>query len=152
LHGAAGPVIDWSAEDFAAIRAVYYGMIAEVDAQLGRIWQALRDAGAWENTVIVFTSDHAEMMGDHWSLGKGGVFACSYHIPLTVRARGARATAGLQVDRFTSAADVFPTLCERLAVEPGNHVDGESLSGFLNGEPLPRWRDSVFWEFDFRDI
>ncbi|NKF31422.1 sulfatase-like hydrolase/transferase, partial [Pseudomonas sp. BGM005] len=68
-HGATGPLSGWNGEDFAAIRASYYGMISEVDAPLGRIWQALKDADAWENTLIVFTSDHAEMAGDHWTLG-----------------------------------------------------------------------------------
>ena len=152
VYGAQGPVGAWSGGDLAAIRAIYYGMIAEVDAQLGRIWQALEASGAWDDTVIVFTSDHAEMAGDHWTLGKGGFFEGSYHIPLVIRDPQAAAKA-VAVDRFTSAADIFPTLCARLGVEPRNHVDGASLSPFLAGkEADTAWRGEAFWEFDFRDI
>ncbi|AHG47397.1 phosphonate monoester hydrolase [Rhizobium leguminosarum bv. trifolii CB782] len=158
IHGATGPLSDWNGEDFAAIRTIYYGMISEVDAQLGRIWQALKDAGAWDDTLIVFTSDHAEMAGDHWTLGKGGFFDGSYHIPLVIRDPSSGAAGGI-VDDFTSAADVFPTLCERLGVEAKNGLDGRSLMPFVNrgsggggSGSRPDWRDAAFWEFDFRDI
>jgi len=151
IHGATGPLSDWNGEDFAAIRAIYYGMIAEVDAQLGRIWQALQDAGAWDDTLIVFTSDHAEMAGDHWTLGKGGFFDGSYHIPLVIR-DPASGAAGGAVDDFTSAADVFPTLCQRLGIKAKNELDGRSLMPFVEGGSAEGWRDAAFWEFDFRDI
>ncbi len=152
IHGGRGSIDEWTPEDFAAIRAIYYGMIAEVDAQLGRILQALKDAGAWDDTVIVFTSDHAEMMGDHWMLGKGGFFDGSYHVPLVIRDPGQPATHGRQVEHFTSAADIFPSLCDRLGIAPANHVDGDSLLPFLAGTEPENWRDAAFWEFDFRDI
>lgn len=151
IHGAEGPLSDLSAADFDAIRSIYYGMIAEVDDQLGRIWQALKDAGEWDNTIVVFTSDHAEMAGDHWTLGKGGYFDGSYHIPLVIRDPGAASAGGI-VENFTSAADVFPTLCHRLGIRPANGIDGRSLAPFLDGGMAQGWRDAAFWEFDFRDI
>jgi arylsulfatase A-like enzyme len=151
VYGAEGLIEDWDTGDFAAIRAIYYGMIAEVDAQLGRIWQALKDAGAWENTLIIFTSDHAEMAGDHWTLGKGGFFDGSYHIPLVIR-DPKFAARGLEPTQFTAAADIFPTLCDRLGVEPGNGLDGRSLLPFIENSQAKAWRDAAFWEFDFRDI
>ncbi|OWV66960.1 phosphonate monoester hydrolase [Rhizobium sp. R339] len=149
--GASGPLSGWNGEDFSAIRAIYYGMIAEVDDQLGRIWQALKDAGAWENTLVVFTSDHAEMAGDHWTLGKGGFFDGSYHIPLVIRDPASGAAGGV-VDDFTSAADIFPTLCQRLGIGAKNGLDGRSLMPFVQGECVEAWRNAAFWEFDFRDI
>jgi arylsulfatase A-like enzyme len=151
IHGAEGPLSDWNAADFDAVRSIYYGMIAEVDDQLGRIWQAVKDAGEWDNTIVVFTSDHAEMAGDHWTLGKGGYFDGSYHIPLVIRDPSGAAAGGI-VDDFTSAADVFPTLCDRLGIAPANGIDGHSLAPFLDGGKAQRWRDAAFWEFDFRDI
>ncbi len=152
VHGAEGPVSDWTTEDFDRIRATYYGMIAEVDAQFGRIVSALRDSGEWDKTIVIFTSDHAEMMGDHWSLGKGGYHDGSYHIPLVVRDPATAAAAGRQVDRFTSAADILPTLLERLGLSARNHQDGRSLMPFLAGEAPKDWRDAAFFEFDFRDV
>ncbi len=61
-------------------------MISEMDAQLGRIWAAIRAAGAWDDTIVILTSDHAEMMGDRlYLLGKGGFFDQRLFIPLIVR-------------------------------------------------------------------
>jgi arylsulfatase A-like enzyme len=59
---------------------------------------------------------------------------------------------GREVQRFTSAADIFPTLCDRLGLVPDNHLDGETLIPFLEGAEPENWRDAAFWEFDFRDI
>lgn len=152
MAGTAGLVSEWGPEDFAAIRAVYYGMIAEVDAQLGRLFETLKARGAWENTVVVLTSDHGEMMGEHWAFGKGGFFDGSYHIPLVIRDPARGGGAGRIVPRFTSAADLMPTLCARMGVEPQNHVDGASLLPFLEGGEPAGWREAAFFEYDFRDI
>jgi len=150
--GATGKVHDWSEDDFRRIRAIYYGMISEVDAQLGRIWQALKLSGAWDDTIIVLTSDHAEMMGDHFMLGKGGYFDGSYHIPLIIRDPRHRKAAGSTVDRFTEAVDILPTLIDLLGEPPEQHLDGCSLKPFLSGGSPATWRDSAHWEFDFRSI
>lgn len=152
MYGAEGRAVDWSEADIRTIRATYYGMIAEVDAQFGRIIDALKQSGDWDNTIIVFTSDHAEMMGDHWMFGKGGVYDGSYHIPLVIRDPAFADTAGRVVDHFTSSADLMPTLLERMGVTAKNHQDGVSLVPFFDGEPPADWRDHAFWEFDFRDV
>ncbi|MBN9549453.1 MAG: alkaline phosphatase family protein [Alphaproteobacteria bacterium] len=152
VPGMEGGVPDWSEENFRRIRAIYYGMISEVDAQLGRIWRELREAGAWDDTAVVLTSDHAEMMGDHFMLGKGGFFDASYHIPLIIRDPRRRTAAGSSVDRFTEAVDVFPTLLELIGAAPRHHLDGRSLAPWLDGETPAGWRDAAHWEFDFRTI
>ncbi|WP_045680559.1 alkaline phosphatase family protein [Martelella endophytica] len=152
LPGAKGRIADWSETDYAALRAIYFGMIAEVDAQIGRIVAALKKTGAWNNTIIIFTSDHGEMMGDHWMLGKGGFFEGSYHTPLVIRDPKYPKGEGKQVDAFTSAADILPTLAARLGLVPENHVDGASLMPFLRGKKPETWRDAAFYEYDFRDI
>ncbi|MCX7303843.1 MAG: alkaline phosphatase family protein [Hyphomicrobiales bacterium] len=152
LPGMKGKVRDFGDADFRAIRALYYGMISEMDAQLGRIWEAIRQAGAWDNTMIVLTSDHAEMMGDHFMLGKGGFFDQSFHIPLIVRDPRLRQNAGTSVDKFTEAVDVMPTLLDLLGAEIPAHLDGRSLTPFLRGKEPSDWRDAAHWEFDFRSI
>lgn len=148
LTGAEGQARDLSPRDFARLRALYAGMISEVDAQIGRIAAALRAAGQWEDTVVIFTSDHGEMLGDHWMLGKGGFFEESYHIPLILRVPGQ--AGGERVEAFTSAVDIFPTLAELMGVAPGHAVDGDSLLPFTAGTPPARWREAALWEFDFR--
>lgn len=141
-------VRDLSRKDLKRIRALYYGMITEVDAQLGRIFGKLEEMA--DNTLIIFTSDHAEMMGDHWMLGKGGFYKESYHIPLMVRGPGvARAN---RVSAFTSAADIFPTLLDLWDLDPKHKPDGASLAHFLQGKTPIDWREAVLYEFDFRRL
>lgn len=143
VPGATGLVRDFTEAEFRQIKATYYGMISEVDAQLGRVFDAIRARGEWDDTVVIFTSDHAEMMGDHFGLGKGGYFDESQHIPLVIRGPGL--PKGRVVDGFTEAVDVFPTLLDLLGVAPNHHPDGRSLLGRDGGE-------AVHWEFDFRDV
>ena len=151
IPGAEGKVAFWGERDLRQIKATYYGMIAEVDAQLGRVFEAVRERGDWEETIIVFTSDHAEMMGDHHMLGKGGYFDGSQHIPLIVR--HPREARGRRVETFTESIDIFPTLLEAMDVEPMHEPDGRSLLPLIWGEGPPEyWRDAVHWEFDFRDV
>ncbi len=152
LPGAKGKVTEWDEKEFRQIRALYYGMVSETDAQLGRIWAALRDAGAWENTIIILTSDHAEMLGDHFLLGKGGYFDGSYHIPLIVRDPRRSAASGTRVEHFTEAVDIMPTILDLLGEAPAPHLDGSSLTPFLDGHTPVEWRDAVHWEFDFRSV
>jgi arylsulfatase A-like enzyme len=152
LPGMKGKVRGFDYEEFRAIRALYYGMISETDAQLGRIWAAVKAAGAWDNTIVILTSDHAEMMGDHFLLGKGGFFDQSFHIPLIIRDPSRRKAAASRVERFTEAVDVMPTLLDLLGQAPPAHLDGKSLAPFLDGKTPEYWRDAAHWEFDFRSI
>jgi len=152
LPGRPGLVRDLSEADFRRIRAIYYGMISEVDAQIGRILSGLRKRQGWDRTTIILTSDHAELMGDHFQLGKGGFFDGSFHIPLIIREPRLAAGAGRSVDRFTEAVDVMPTLLDLLGHQQLPHLDGLSLKPFLQGGEVPGWRDSAHWEFDFRSV
>ena len=145
-----GPVeriADWSDADFRTIRAIYWGMISEVDRQIGRILDVLGDDA---DTVVVLTSDHGEMLGDHWTLGKFGYFDQSFHVPLIVR--HPRAGAGRRVAAFSEAVDVMPTLIEMAGDRPPGHIDGRSLLPFLEGGEPADWRDAVHWEYDFREV
>lgn len=140
--------------DLRRLRATYYGMMSEVDAALGRLFDGLRERGAWENTLVVLTSDHGEQLGDHWLMDKLGWFDQSYHIPLIVRDPRADAdgTRGTHVaDRFTENVDVMPTLLEWIGAAVPVQCDGRSVLPLLRGEEPARWRDAVHWEWEFRD-
>jgi arylsulfatase A-like enzyme len=131
------------------LQASYYGLMAEVDDNLARLFAAIRAAGEWDDTLVVFTSDHGEQMGDHWLYGKAGFFEQSYHIPLIVRAPGA--ARGLRVRAFTEHVDLTPTMLDWLGLETPRQCDGRSLAPFLRGATPAGWRDAAHWEFDFRD-
>ena len=137
--------------DLAEMRAVYFGLIAEVDAQLGRILAHLEKSGELEETLIVFTADHGEMLGDHWAWGKGGWFEGSNHIPLIIRdPRAKKAARGKRIAAFTESVDLLPTILEWLEAPVPPEASGLSLASFLSGKKPAAWRDGVFWEFDFR--
>ncbi len=129
----------------------YYGMISEVDAQLARVWQTLRDTGAWERTLVIVTADHGELAGDHGLIGKVAWFEQSYAIPCIVRDPRHPGAHGTVVDAFTESVDVFPTLCEAMGVAIPAQCDGLPLTPFLQGAEPPWWRDATYWEFDWRD-
>lgn len=134
----------------AALRAQYFGMVSEVDHQLGRVWAALEARGAWDDTFILVTADHGEQLGDHGLIEKGGYFEQSYHIPGIVRdPRPGRARAAV-VERFTENVDVFPTLCEAMGLPVPFQCDGAPLTPFLAGEEPPHWREAAHWEWDWR--
>ena len=136
------------------MKAVYYGLMSEVDDALGRVFASLKELGLWDNTLIVFTSDHGEQMGDHWLLGKGGYFDASYRIPLIIRdpRPAADAERGKVVRSFTENVDIMPTMLDLIGAETPVQCDGASLRPFLEGPETPAsWRRQAHWEFDFRD-
>jgi len=150
LMNGTGRVVDLSEAEFRQIKATYFGMISEVDAQLGRVFAALKAAGAWDDTLLIFTSDHAELMGDHYLLGKGGYHDQSQHTPLIIRdPRASR--RGNRVEAFTEAVDIYPTILEAIGSTPTHVADGTSLLPWLAADP-DTWRDEVHWEFDFREV
>jgi arylsulfatase A-like enzyme len=133
-------------------RAVYYGLIAEVDHHIGRLLEALQRRGEYDETLIVFAADHGEMLGDHWLLGKGGFFKEAFHVPLIIRDPAAAATRGGVVAAFTEHVDLMPTILERLGLEVPLQCDGRSLLPFIRGDCTRGWRDAAHYEHDFRDI
>jgi arylsulfatase A-like enzyme len=134
-------------------RATYYGLVTEIDDNIGRIVRALKDSGAYERTLIIFTSDHGEMLGDHWCWGKETPFDQSVHVPFIVRSPTAPASArGRVVDAFSEHVDIMPTVLDHLDVEIPLQCDGRSVRPFLEGGTPSRWRDDVRWEYDFRSI
>jgi arylsulfatase A-like enzyme len=132
------------------LRAQYFGMVSEVDHQLGRVWQALERLGQWDDTLVVVTSDHGEQHGDHGLIQKGGFFEGSYHVLGIVRDPRYPEAHGRTVERFTENVDIFPTLCDSLGIETPAQCDGLPLTPFLRGEEPPWWRDAAHWEFDWR--
>jgi len=141
--------------DMAELMAQYYGMVSEVDAQLGRIVEHLRRLGQWENTMVIVTSDHGEHLGDHGLIEKAGYFGASYHIPCIIKPAGIPGTdfsAGHTVDVFTENVDLFPTICSAIGAPIPLQCDGLPLTELLRGKQPEHWRDAAHWEFDWRFV
>jgi len=137
-------------EGMRHMRAQYFGMVSEVDHQVGRLCQALRESGQWDNTVIVITADHAEMLGDHGLREKLGYWETSQHIVCIVRDPQQAHAHGSVVSEFTENVDIVPTLCNAMNVEIPVQVDGLPLTPFLEGRTPDWWRDAAHWEYDWR--
>ena len=104
--------------------------------------------------MVVVTSDHGEMGGDHWLLEKLGYWDESYHVPLIVvdPRQEADDGRGSVVRAVTESVDVLPTICEFMGAEVPLQADGWSLGSFLRGEPEPaHWRDTAHFEWSFAD-
>jgi arylsulfatase A-like enzyme len=135
--------------------ASYYGLISEVDDNLGRLFESLKANGQWDSTLIIFTSDHGDQLGDHWLNGKLGYFDESYYIPLIIRDPRpvANPGRGKQFDAFTENVDLMPTILDWLEIEIPAQCDGQSLLPMMHsGERPESWRREVHWEFDFRRL
>jgi arylsulfatase A-like enzyme len=135
--------------------ASYYGLMTEVDANLGRLFDSLRLGGQWDSTLIIFCSDHGEQMGDHWLMGKLGYFDQSYYIPLIIRdpRQVADPGRGKQFDAFTENVDLMPTMLDWLGLDIPAQCDGQSLLPMMHtGETPKSWRSEAHWEFDFRKL
>ena len=149
LPGRSGLARDVDDATVQQTRAIYAGLVAEFDHHLGRVVAALRNSGRWDNTLIVVTADHGEMLFDHWMLGKIGYFDSAAHIPLILR--DPAHPGGHVVDDVTESTDLMPTLLARIGVPVPRNCDGVSLLPFCAGTPPPAWRDEAHWSFDFRD-
>ena len=135
-------------------RATYYGLMSEVDHHVGRIIDYLKNAGQYDDTLVIFTSDHGEHLGDHHLQGKSGYFDEAFHIPLIIRdpdgaANGMR---GREVAAFTEHVDVMPTILEWLDRDVPAQCDGSPLLPFVRGETPKNWRREAHWEFDWRHV
>ncbi len=134
------------------LRATYYGLMTEIDDNIGRILALLKDTGQYDHTVIVFVSDHGDQLGDHGLLGKVSYFDGSFHIPLIIRLPAESRTVkyGRVIDAFTENIDILPTLLELFGGHIPRQCDGASLLPFFRHESVKGWRTEVHWEVDFR--
>ncbi len=133
------------------VRPAYMGLIRQIDDWLGRLFELLQRLGRFDDTLIVFTADHGDFLGDHWLGEKEMFYEEAQRVPFIVYDPdpAADATRGKVDDRFVEAIDVVPTCLAALGQPPQDHlVEGRSLLPLLRGEQ-PAWRDAVFSELDY---
>jgi len=125
----------------------YYGLVKEIDDWVGEILATLDKNGLTENTLVIFTSDHGEMLGAHGLREKNIFYEESAHIPLMIRFPG-RIKKNTIVNGYVSLVDLFPTILDYLHIEehPSN---GKSLRGLIGGKDLEHGK-YVVTEWDYR--
>ena len=130
------------------MRALYHGSIKLMDDQIGRIIDFLEENNLWENTILVFSTDHGDMMGDHELITKTVMhYDNSIRCPLIVVGPGIKTQVS---DRLTCSLDFFPTFCEWAKVEKDYipPLEGKSFAKTCAGEPeQDQWSEiSVAYE------
>lgn len=127
-------------------RAGYYGNINHIDHQIGRLFYEMNNMGVYDNTLIIFTSDHGDMLGDHHLWRKTYGYEGSAHIPMIVRLPGAmRQYTVRKVDRVVGLQDIMPTILAAVGVELPDTVDGRSMLPLIQGGQ-PEWRSFLHGE------
>jgi arylsulfatase len=163
-HEAVG-LCDFSGEDWQRIRAYYYGMISQIDANVGRLLDTLLAQGQLDNTLVLFTADHGENLGDHHLLFKGTTYDCVTKVPLIVclpqaaRIQGAQSQAtqsqatqsqaapSAARDLLCSTIDILPTVLDLagVAYPDPSPIQGQSLAPTISDASL-QLRDSLLIE------
>ena len=156
VHGAfmaMNPGLSFSREEVCtAVVPAYMGLVKQIDDHLGRLFDYLETADRMDDTLIVFTSDHGDFLGDHWLGEKELFFEESARVPMIIYdpSAAADATRGTRSDAFVEAIDLVPTFLEALGATPPSHIiEGHSLLPLLHGETPTAWRDAVFSELDY---
>ena len=131
----------------ALARRGYYAQCTFIDHQINRLVQALHEHRVWEDTSVVFVSDHGDMLYDHGLVAKSQPFEGSAGVPLFMRpAASLKLPAGGVCDAVTELRDILPTLCELGGVPAPDGLDGRSVMPFCRGERPAGWRAHLHGE------
>ncbi|WP_333834484.1 sulfatase-like hydrolase/transferase [Rubrimonas sp.] len=149
FHGFDGDCAALTSAQIATLRAVYLGLAAEVDHHVGRLLDWLEATGQVDETLVIVTADHGEMLGDQGMWGKESVLAPAHHVPLILR--DPRRPGARRIDALTSGVDLAPTMLDWLGGTPPPAMDGRSLLSFPDDAAPAAWRDAVLTELDLSD-
>ena len=129
----------WSDDAVRQVRRIYYAMVAETDAMVGSILDALAESGLADSTVVVFSSDHGELAMEHGQYYKMAPYEESVRVPLI--ARGPDVQRAAVVDTPVSLVDLFPTFLDLAGQEHPPGLDGFSIAALLAGNAAghPDW-------------
>ena len=149
LHGDFPAFYDMAESDHRLVRAAYWAMIDLIDEQVGRMLDVLEETGQVENTIVIFMSDHGEMLGDHGMYLKGPYFyEEAVHVPLIVSMPGTIAE-GIRRSELVELVDIAPTLMAAGGLPIYAGMQGRSFLPLLtdmSGTPQP-YRDDVYCEY-----
>ena len=127
----------YTAAQVRRMREVYCGMVSNLDHQLGRVLGQLQAMGDLDETLIVYSSDHGEALGDAGSFGKRTFLECSAKVPLIVRPPASwDASIGQTSGDLVEWADLLPTLCDAAGARVPDDVTGRSLRPAVCGEAM----------------
>ncbi|MFW6163852.1 MAG: sulfatase [Planctomycetota bacterium] len=135
---------EWPPERWRMHRWAYARLTERVDAHVGRVLDALREAGIERDTVVLFTSDHGDMDSAHRMEHKTAFYDEAARVPLLISQPGSTPPGTVDAAHLVSnGLDVVPTLCDYAGVEPPADLAGRSLRPLAEGRAPQAWRDAV---------
>lgn len=135
-----------SPENTGQLRALYLGLAAEVDHHIGRVVDWLKQTGQWDETILVVTADHGEMLGDYGVWGKSSFHDASFHVPLMIRVPG---ESPCRIMGMTETVDIAPTLLDLIGHPVPHSMNGTSLRTMIRDGA--GGKSVSFSEHDFGD-
>jgi arylsulfatase A-like enzyme len=133
------------------VRPAYQGLIKQLDDHLGRLFEHMEGSGRLKDTLVIFTADHGDFLGDHWLGEKELFYDTVQKVPFIVvdPRPEADATRGTVEERFVESVDVVPTILDTLGLPlPSERLEGRSLKPLLEGQ-APAWRAFTYSELDY---
>ncbi|MBC8350739.1 MAG: sulfatase-like hydrolase/transferase [Planctomycetes bacterium] len=124
--------------------AVYYAVISDVDKQVGRIIETLRTTGQFDNTIVIFSSDHGLGVGSHGLRGKQSMYEHTINVPLIIA--GPNIPPGQTRDAQVYLRELYPTTCDLIGIDIPASVEGTSFADVVVGKS-ERTHDHVFCYF-----
>ena len=143
-------VIDATDEGIAVTRRQYAAAIELIDDQVGLIMGALASRGMADDTYVVFSSDHGEMLGDHGLYTKHCAYEAAMRVPLV--AAGPGIDGGRVSDALVELHDIGPTLCDLADIPPLENIDARSVEPVLSGRAVAHRADVVTEELNYRAL
>lgn len=134
---------------FKQAQAAYYALITHIDHQIGRFLMAMEEYGVRDNTVILFASDHGELLGDHHLFRKTLPYEGSTKIPFIISDKGnfLGVEKNIQMDQAVEMRDIMPTLLEAASIDIPHTVEGKSVLPLWRKE-TSEWRDYIHGEHE----
>jgi choline-sulfatase len=140
------PGIDVNERELRRATAVYYGMIETVDEQYGKLLDALRHAGQYlDDWIIIYTSDHGEMLGEHGVWEKQKFYEASARVPLIIR-YPSRFGKGNVIRENVNLCDLFATFCDLTSIPVPEGLDSRSLVPLMEGS-ITDWDNETVSQF-----
>jgi arylsulfatase len=145
--GHAKGYVEYTGAELQQVKAAYYAMVTLVDAEVGRILATLEQEGLAGNTLVVFTSDHGELLGDHQLMLKGPMmYDCAVRVPLLMRWPGVLPMGGRRTE-LVQWIDLAPTVLDAAGLPPLARGQGASLLRLARGESNAWERDWALSEY-----
>jgi arylsulfatase A-like enzyme len=126
-------------EDMPGILSAYYAAVSHMDAQVGRVLDALDELGLRENTIVVFSSDHGYHLGQHHKWQKQHLFEETTRVPFILSVPWMTGTHGASAQQICELVDLYPTISDVCGLKPPSYLQGSSMRAILEDTATSKW-------------